>query len=293
MSSLVVAKVGTYDLRAQEFANRLALKLKNFDALTAKSPKTVSRLKNEVITDFIVRSITEMWAKENQVVVSASTLDNAINKIRSSYPNDLTFRRNLALEHLSFNKWKSEVLYSLLQKELFKKIRADWKSPDDLVLREYYNRNKALFSRKAQIQIRQIVTAREDKAKLFQKKLRQGKSFKNLVQYSAGPESKNQGITDWIDIDTLAVFKQAYRLPKGARSPILKSPFGFHIIKVLGKRPAGHIGFDAAKTKIRKQILEKQEQELYSIWLDEQIRRHSVFKNKKIIASISVVTKKN
>ena len=293
VSEIIVAKVGPYELTSKDFASQLALKLKNFDALTAKSSKNVSRIKKNIFDQFVLRSITLIWAEKNGLKISQEEIDAEIARIRSTYPNDLAFRRNLAKEHISFDHWKSEIQFNFLQKKLSQKLREGWKSPEESVMKKFYEKKKSLFKRENQIKVRQIVTEREDKAKLFQKKLRKGKSLSELSQYSSGPEKKSQGKTGWIDINTLGVFKRAFQMPVGSRTPILKSPFGYHIIEVLGKRKGGYIPFEKAKERVRQQILEENEQKLYSEWLDNQLRQQNIYKNEKVISSISVVTKEN
>lgn len=289
--NLTVVKVDHFELKSKPFAEQLAFHLKGFDALTAKDPKNIATVKQKIIDDFILQSITESWAEENKMSVTEEELKEAIQKFRKQYPNDDAFRRNLASEHMSFNHWKKFIHQSLLQKKVLAYLTRDLPEPGEKEMKEFYDNNSALFQRRKEVKVQQIVTDRKEKAALIMKKLRRGASFDELSQYSNSPEKMNNGKTDWIDIETLDIFKKAYKLPVGARTSILKSPFGFHIMKVIAKRGSSKNSFIAAKPQIKKLVLENKEQELYSEWLDKQLRKSKIYKDPQVIAAITVHTK--
>lgn len=293
VSRVVVAKVGPFELYSKDFANELAARLQGFDALSAKNNEHVTRIKKSIIDAFILQSIVEIWGQENGVTLSPEELQAEIDRIRAQYPNDLAFRRNLAAEHLSFPVWQKNLRHSLMQKKVFAKIREKWTPPGEDKMKEFYQENRAAFLREAQIRVRQLVTDREETALLLEKKLKEGKTFKELAEFSSAPEAATDAETDWIDVNTLEIFAYAYNLPVGGRSGIMKSPFGFHLIEVLEKRSPGYIPYDAAKEKIKQMMLENEEQGLYSSWLDDQLRRHQIYKNEKVIAAVSVFTEEN
>ena len=102
-STRPVVQINDHVLSTKEFSNLLARQLKDLDALTAKDPATVLRSKESVIRNFIVRGLTLDWARANQIVISEKDLDKEVDKYRSNYPDDLSFRRLLAHENMSFS----------------------------------------------------------------------------------------------------------------------------------------------------------------------------------------------
>ena len=290
---MVVTKVSTFECITQHFANQLAERLKHFEAIESKNPATVLQVKKSILDDFVFRSLVALWAADNNVSLTPEELKSETDRIRGEYPDDLAMRRNLANEHLSFEQWQGNLKHNLLQQKVFKKLRETRVRPDEKRMQDFYRDNRSLFMQSAQIRIRQVVTDREDKALMLQKKTKEGATLKELSVYSNGPEAKNGGETGWIDISTLEIFAAASKLPIGVKSGVLKSPFGFHLLEVLEKRAPGPQPYDAVKEKIAKLILENEERELYSAWLDEQIRKYHVYKNEKVVAAITVHTEEN
>lgn len=289
-AELIAVKVETVTLSTKAFANEMAHRLRNYDALRVKDRRTLSLVKESIVNDFILQAIVQLWAQENSISISSDELEAAIQKIRSQYPDDLTFRRNLARERLSFEAWKMRLRQSLLGKKVLAQLAETWPVPTINEMKKFYKENPSQFQNKAQIKVQQIVSDRKEKAELLLKKIRRGAKFEDLTKYSNSPEKQFAGITDWIDIDTLDIFKKAYRLNKKKVTSVLESPFGFHIMRIVDKRKAGKVPFETAKDKIRKLLLERKEEELYSQWLDKQIRKRAVFKNQKVIAALAVHT---
>jgi peptidyl-prolyl cis-trans isomerase C len=111
-----VLTVNQHTLTAKEFAKRLAVELKPFDALSAKHPQNVTRAKESVLEKFVNETLVEEWAAKNGLVVSETQLETEIKKIRSQYPDDISFRGAFAKEDLSLESWKGRLRKSLRPK---------------------------------------------------------------------------------------------------------------------------------------------------------------------------------
>ncbi len=77
----------------------------------------------------------------------------------------------------------------------------------------------------------------------------------------------------------------------GARSKILKSPYGWHIFEVMKKEPEARLSFPEAKAKIRARLSEIKAQQVFTKWLEEQVRKSSVKRNDAVIRAIKVTTR--
>ena len=90
-----VVKVNKSALSASEFSELLAMRLKSFNVLSAKDSAVVGQAKASVVQDFIVQVVTDDWAQTRQLFVRKEQLDDAVQKIKKNYPDDLSFRRAL------------------------------------------------------------------------------------------------------------------------------------------------------------------------------------------------------
>jgi peptidyl-prolyl cis-trans isomerase C len=293
LQDVVVVEVGPLQLKSAEFAERLAFRLKNFDALNAKNPKTVELAKSEVVTDFIHEAITIKWATENGIKIGDDDLKKEVDKVRASFPDDISFRQALAMENLSFAAWKKDVRRNLLQKKVFVNLRATVPEPSEEELRSYYKSHKSQFYRKAQVRLRQVVLENQDDAQRIYSQINKHSDFADLAKrFSVAPEASKGGDTGWISRGVLDVFDVAFKMPEGARSKVLKSPYGYHIFKVIGKKPNRQLSFNDSKDEIRRTLLADRDQAVYSSWLETQMRQVTVRRNDDVIAAISVETLK-
>ena len=132
----------------------------------------------------------------------------------------------------------------------------------------------------------------EDNAKRIFDEIQGGKSIAELAKkFSVAPEAENGGVTNWIEKGTIEVFDNAFKLPVGGRSKIVKSPYGYHIYEVVKKEPEGRLNFEQAKASIRTALRERQEQNAYSTWLEGQLKAATVLRNDALIKAIQISTR--
>lgn len=290
----VILRVNQTEMTAKEFSNALAARLRSFDSLTVKDPQVLRRTKDEVVKEFLIRIITEDYARAQNILVRKEDLDNEINSVRANYPDDITFRQALADEGLIYKDWQEKVRSTVLQKLVLLSIKQKLVPPTEEEMRNYYAANKAEFQTGEQVRLRQVLVSTENDAQNIQDELRRGRSLKELAQkFSIAAEGNNGGDTGWIDKGSLEVFEKAFKLNKGQRSGVLKSEFGFHIYEVLDKRKAQTLPYEQVKERLRRILTENREQALYSAWLEGQVRQAKVFKDEKFIDSLRVETKGN
>lgn len=288
----VVLDVNGINLTGEAFAQELAYRLKDQDALSAKDPRTVSEVKAKIVQDFIVQTLTEAWAKKSEVMIKAEDLDAQIKAVQTSYPDDLTFQQALAEEGISFKAWKNRLQNTLLQKAVTKKISESIEAPTDTEMQTYFNLHKSDFNVRETAQVRQILVATESDAKSMENQLKRGKRMSDLAKkFSISPEASQGGMIGWLEKGMSDTFEQAFRMKSGTRSPIIKSDFGYHIFEVAGRKPAHSKSYTEVKDDIKRILMEKREQTAYLAWLQEQVRQARVFKDQDFIDALKVETK--
>ncbi len=287
-----VVTINGKDISTQEFAERLALRLKNYDALNVKDEANLNRAKEDTIRAYLLESIIHAYATEHGLKVTTPEVDAQVNEIKSKYPDDFAFRRALADQNLALEKWRQDLEFTLLQKKVFADVTTNVTSPTEAELKTYFDTHKTEFQKVARIRLRQVVLEKEDDAKRILDEINNGSSIEALAKkFSIAPEGSNGGDTGWIEKGTLEVFDQAFKMPVGAKSRILRSPYGWHIFEILKKEPEARLNFDGAKAKIRAQLLEVSTQKVFAAWLEDKVRKSSVKRNDAVISSIKVTTR--
>lgn len=292
LSKKVVMDVNGKQMSAQDFAQELAYRLRDQDALSAKDPKLVSVMKDKIAEEFLVQTLAEGWARESGLVVKAEELEAQILAVQKSYPDDLAFQQALTDEGTTFKKWRDRLHATLLQKQVSRKVVESVAAPTDADLQAYYNSNKEEFVLRETAQVRQILVTTESDAKAIETELKKGKTMATLAKkYSISPEAGQGGLVGWVEKGLSDIFEAAFRMKQGQRSPIVKSSFGYHIFEVAGRKPSRTKTFQESKDDIKRILMEKREQSLYLAWLEEQVRKARVFKDQAFIDALKVETK--
>ncbi len=290
ISTKPVVKVNEHVLSVKEFANQLARKLKNFDALAAKDPNNLHRVKEDIIRNFIVKSLTLDWARTNNVFIAENFLDKEVDKLRANYPDDLSFRRSLAQENLSFSEWREDLRFVLIEREVFKKLDEKIKPASDEEVKRYYDEHKTDFKRKERVYLRQVLVDDEVKADLIKTQLKTKDFAETAKKFSQAPEAKAGGLVGWIEKGSVDFFDPLFSVAMNSVQQI-KSPFGIHLIRVEKKLPASNLALEEVKNQIKTTLRGQREQAEYVAWLDAQLRGSKVLKDYDLMNSLSVDTR--
>ena len=140
-------------------------------------------------------------------------------------------------------------------------------------IQQYYNANIEKFKQKESVRARHILIkvpenadaiVREKarkKAEDLLKRVKAGEDFKKLAsEYSEDPGSAKKGgdLGYFTRGRMVKPFEDvAFSLKPGEVSGIVKTKFGYHIIKVLDKKPGGVMPLDAVKNVIKKRVIQE------------------------------------
>jgi len=142
----------------------------------------------------------------------------------------------------------------------------------DADLQKFYNENKDKFKSGDQIKASHILVKDEKTAQDILGKLKSGGSFEELAKkHSMDSAGAKGGDLGWFGKGSMLpeFEKAAFGLKEGETSGIVKTKFGFHIIKLTGKRPAGQREFAEVKEQIKAALLPTKQQEVFQKLKDE------------------------
>jgi peptidyl-prolyl cis-trans isomerase C len=159
----------------------------------------------------------------------------------------------------------------IVESFLKKKVEAESKVSDE-DLKKFYEQNKDKFKSGEQIRASHILVKTEKEAKDILAQLKSGGNFEELAKKSSFDSSAAKGgDLGWFGKGSMVpVFeKAALVLKEGQISGVVKSDFGFHIIKLTGKRAAGIRPFEEVKEQIKGAIMPTKQQEVFQKIKDE------------------------
>ncbi|WP_298439939.1 peptidylprolyl isomerase [Geobacter sp.] len=145
-------------------------------------------------------------------------------------------------------------------------------SVSDAEMKKFYDENKDKFKTGAQVKASHILVKSEKEAQDVLKELKGGASFEELARkHSIDSAAAKGGDLGWFSKGSMVpeFEKVVFGLKEGEISGIVKTKFGYHIIKLTGKRPAGIRSFDEVKEQIRAALLPAKQQEVFQKLKDD------------------------
>ena len=240
-SEAVVANIGDQKITVSDFNRMLGL----LDTEKQKVIESNPQLKEPVLTQFV-----------QGIVVSELAREKGFNKLPEVKAQIEFFENNLLAS-----------LY--IKQEVIGKI-----SIPEEELKKYYDSNKDEFKTPEMVRVRHILVkvdesapekdkkAAKKKAENILKKIKSGEDFAKLAgEVSDDPGSKQKGgELGFFSRDRMVKpFEDAaFALKPGEVSGLVKTQYGYHIIKAEEKKAAGIQPFDDVKERIRQKLLQDQ-----------------------------------
>ena len=251
--------------------------------LLSNQPNYVKRLEEEVLDNIITEKIMYLRAQELGIAVSSGELEEKANEIKKEYGEG--FYNMFTQEKLNYEQWKEALKREMLFEKLIAvdvnaRVRVSEDEAEDY-FKEHINIYKAEPKvRVAQIVVRDLATARQ-----ALKLLNDGADFFKVAQEkSIGPEARSGGDLGFITRQVMPEPLDAtiFNLRLNEISPIVQSPYGFHIFKVLEIKPAKFNNFAESKEKVMADIRAKKEEAAFISWL-EALKMKAVIKKESAV----------
>ncbi len=140
------------------------------------------------------------------------------------------------------------------------------KQTDDASLQASYDEYVKAQPQQTEVRARHILIKDEDAAKKALERVKAGEDFAKLAtELSSDPGSaKEGGDLGYFTKDRMVpeFGEAAFALEPGQTSEIVKSQFGFHIIKLEDKRPVKPATFEQVKEQWKQYVIRRAQQEL-------------------------------
>lgn len=159
------------------------------------------------------------------------------------------------------------LVQSLIEKEIIGKVKVD-----DQEALTYYEENKDNFITKEQVYLYNILVETEEVAKDILEKLKAGGDFIEIAkEKSTGPSAAQGGDLGYVSKGDLIpeIENDVFALEIGNISDIIKSEYGFHILKVTDKKPEVLKTFEEVKEEIVQTLLSTKQKEAFDNLLVE------------------------
>ncbi|MBI2318979.1 MAG: peptidylprolyl isomerase [Betaproteobacteria bacterium] len=261
----ILAVVNREVITQFELTERVERALRELRARRTPLPSR-EEIERQMLERMIVDRVQLQYAKETGLQIDDLQLDAAINRIAEGNRMSLAeFRRALERDAIPFDKFREEVraeivMTRLREREVDNKITVAENEITNLLEEQQaggeamaeYNFGHILLQVPEQARPEQLDRQRA-RAEEAVKRLKSGGDFAQLAAtYSDGPTALQGGDMGWRAQDRMPeLFAEALaKMRPGEVSGVLRSPAGFHILKLNDKRGAG-APFMVEQTRMR------------------------------------------
>jgi len=224
------------------------------------------KLKNQILDRLIEQQLLYEQSQKEDIKVSAKAVDEHMAKLKERFPSQQEFEK--ALKELNVNEAdiKKKTRMGLAIQELITKDVASKITISDEESEAFYKSHPEFFKQPEQVKASHILIksdAKDDQAKQdaakkkiedIQQKVKNGDDFAGLAkQYSEGPSAKQEGDLGFFGRGQMVKpFEDAaFSMKPGQVSEVVKTRFGYHLIKVTDQKAAGTLPYKDVKEKIQ------------------------------------------
>jgi peptidyl-prolyl cis-trans isomerase C len=166
----------------------------------------------------------------------------------------------------------AELKQRVIVEAFLKKKIEEQANISDADLQKFYDQNKDKFKSGEQVRASHILVKDENTAKEILAEIKKGGNFEELAKkHSIDAAGAKGGDLGWFGHGSMIPeFENvAFAMKEGEISGVVKTKFGYHIIKLTGKRPAGIRSFEESKELIKSKLLPEKQQEIFAKLKDE------------------------
>jgi parvulin-like peptidyl-prolyl isomerase len=238
---------------------------------------------------FLLQLVEEMIvlrrADELHLDISPRELDEAVRDFQKGYP-EAGFEYLFLKQAISFEAWQERLKKRLLVEKVIRKELLKEVSVTPQEIKDYYDKHWKEWSHGKEIRARHILLPSEDEATNILKRLQNGDDFATLARlHSIAPDAQNGGTMGYVVLGQLpgCLEEPLFHLERGTVSPVVKTPYGFHIFQVMEKRETSKPKIEECIERIKQGIKKERLGTAYGPWLARLRSRYRIEINKEVI----------
>lgn len=255
------------------------------------SAEKINEIKQDALNTLIERGYKVKYAIDHEISAPVTRVDEQLKKIKSNFKSTEDFQTAVSAETEA--GLRGAIYRQLLAEEAEKSAVSDKITVSDADVRAYYDQNKQMFFmpqqyRASHILIKVDPASNQEERKVLQqkaeellKRAKDGEDFFDLAYFNSDDRTKYVGgdLGMFHDGQTEKPFEDALKTLKvGEISDLVKTRYGFHIIKLTQVNEPRQLAFDEMRHKLKTRLEKEQHDELYAAWMDELKQKYPLEK---------------
>lgn len=248
------------------------------------SESQLSEIKKRILEQLIGRELLYQQSQRMGVKVKASEINERFESLKKRFTNESEFNNVLHEQNFSEDVVKAQFKRGIAIKQLIDSQIVPKVKVTDKETKSFYGRNPQYFKKSEQVRASHILVKVDPNADELQKaearkklediqqELSQGKDFSDLARvFSEGPSSTKGGDLGYFERNQMVKpFEEAaFSLKPGRISKIVQTNFGYHLIKVIDKKPESIFAYEEIKNAISRDINRKKIEKEVNRYIEE------------------------
>jgi foldase protein PrsA len=279
----VVATVNGSPIKIEQITAQLA-QMKKQSPQTFEGTQGVAvetEYKARILESLIQLELITQAAKTLGVEVTDKQVDEYLAQLETQYGGKAGLDAAMKQSGVEMAQLRDSIKNRLLVDAVTVKSQTTSVTVTDAQVKAYYDTNKANFGSATEVDAQHILVASKDKA-LAEKILAQvkaGGDFAKLAkQYSTDLGSKDSsGNLGWKPSSQyVAEFRKATETMKVGAVTLVQTQFGWHVIKLLGRKPGTQKTLEDVKVQIRQTLESQGQTERFQAYVDDLRKKAKV-----------------
>ena len=294
-SGNIAAEVNNQPITYGELEKQYLMQFPSPTAETSEDQVAIQKL--EVLRSMIDGEIMRQRAEKLGLMATDNDVEAKFNEMKAPYTKE-EFQKQLDARKITVDELRAQLRRDLSIQKLLNKEITSHISITDKDVSDFYETNKASFNlAEPQVHMAQILVTptpdpgvrnlkgdkaqNEEQAKakmqMIEARLKQGEDFAMLAQsYSEDTNSAASGGD--VGFIPMSAFEQAHpdlrklilTLQPGQISPVVRTPEGYRVLKIVSKEPAGQreLNDPRVQQSIRETLLNRKDQLLKAVYYE-------------------------
>src|SRR5919108_1065227 len=271
-SGEVAAKVNGTPITTVEL-NRTFLAHVQVPYSAVQDDPRAKQLLHQILDNLIDRELLLQEAKSSKAAVAPQEIDAELQKLMERFPSKEAFEQALSSQNFTLEAVKKDIQDQILRQQVVKKEILDKVNVNPDQFQPFYEQNKNKYVEEEQVHVRHILfkvpqdTSAADEEKLKKKandvlkRAKKGEDFAALAKQFSEDGSRESGgdLGFFARGRMVGPFEEAaFALKPGQISDLVRTQFGYHIIKVEERKPGRSLPYEEAKEQVKEDLTREQ-----------------------------------
>jgi peptidyl-prolyl cis-trans isomerase C len=240
------------------------------------------QFEQQAVEQFINQTLVQSEAERLQIPVTTQQIDDVVAKLAERLPEGMSMEQALEAQGMDMAGLRKDIETGERGRALFESKTVLETPVTDAQVESFYGSNTAQFATEEEVEARHILVtcdenadtnaqaAAQAKAEALRTQLVGGADFAELAKSSSDCPSKENGgsLGSFGRGRMVPAFEDAaFNQATGVVSPVVKTPFGYHLIEVTQHQAAGTQTLAEASESIRENLTLQARQAMFEEYL--------------------------